>query len=203
MAQETIEAEFIIRDLDTLKAITHPLRLQILKGMKEPKTVKEIAAVLNIPPTKLYYHINQLESHNIIQVVDTNIVSGIIEKTYQVAARRFQVDENLLSDGEINDDKLNALLEAILDTTKEEIKNSFYAGLIEWPNRKKPTKGGMMRLHLELTESKAVEFYGRLETLVAEYGELSIQNEDDPTIPSFGLTITFYPVAEPSGADID
>lgn len=198
-----IETEFIIRDLDTLKAITHPLRLQLLKTVKEPKTVKEVAAVLNIPPTKLYYHINQLEKHGIIRVVATNIVSGIIEKTYQVTARRYRVDEDLLLDSEMSDENLETLLSAILDSTKEEIKSSFRAGLIDWLNREKPHKGGMARVHLQLSEAEASEFYQKLEALILEYSELCDSREDDSDIPSFGLTIAFYPVAEPATADID
>ncbi len=201
--QKKTVAEFIIRDLDTLKAITHPLRLQLLKTIKEPKTVKEISAILDIPPTKLYYHINQLEKHDIIRVVETNIVSGIIEKTYQVTARSYQVDENLLLDKEMSDENLDTLLGAILDTTKTEIKNSFRAGLVDWGKREKPNKGGMARLHLHFSEEKAIEFYGKLESLIAEYSEACEGNEDDPDIPAYGLTIAFYPVTKPSDTDID
>jgi len=199
----TVAAKFIIRDLDTLKAITHPLRLQLLKTIKEPKTVKEVSAVLDIPSTKLYYHINLLEKHDIIRVVETNIVSGIIEKTYQVTASRYQVDENLLLDNELSDENLDKLLEAILDATKAEIKNSFRAGLIDWTNREKPHKGGMARAHLQFTEQEATEFYGKLEALIAEYSAACEENEDDPDIPAYGLTIAFYPVTKPSGAKID
>ena len=201
--QSLVEAEFIIRDLDTLKSITHPLRLQLLKTIKEPRTVKEISAFLEIPPTKLYYHINQLEKFGIIRVVETNIVSGIIEKTYQVTAKSYKVDENLLLDQEMSDENLDELLGAILDTTKEEIKNSFRAGLIEWGNREKPNKGGMARAHLHFTEEEAIEFYGKLESLIAEYSEACEGNVDNPDIPAYGLTIAFYPVAKPSGANID
>jgi DNA-binding transcriptional ArsR family regulator len=199
----TIDAEFIIRDLDTLKSITHPLRLQLLKTIKEPRTVKEISAVLEIPPTKLYYHINQLEKFGIIRVVDTNIVSGIIEKTYQVTARSYKVDENLLLDQDMDDEALDKLLSAILDTTKVEIKNSFRAGLVEWGQREKPNKGGMARAHLHFTEEEAVEFYGKLESLIKEYSEAGEKNIDNPDIPAYGLTIAFYPVAKPSTTDLD
>lgn len=201
--KKTVEAEFIIRDLDTLKAITHPLRLQLLKTIKEPKTVKEVSAVLDILPTKLYYHINLLEKHGIIRVVETNIVSGIIEKTYQVTASRYQVDENLLLDSEMSDENLDKLLGAILDSTKEEIKNSFRAGLIDWTSPDKPNKGGMARVHLHFTEKEATEFYGKLQSLIEEYSEICEGNEDDPDIPAYGLAVAFYPVTKPAGANID
>ncbi|MCP4420888.1 MAG: helix-turn-helix transcriptional regulator, partial [Chloroflexi bacterium] len=70
---ELVAEEYIIRDLETLKAISHPLRIQLLKLIKQPKTVKEIASSLEMPPTKLYYHINLLEKNGIIRVVETQI----------------------------------------------------------------------------------------------------------------------------------
>ena len=75
-----LEEEFIIDNVDALKMIADPLRLQIMRSLEKPRTVKDLAAQLDIPATKLYYHVNQLETHKIIRVVDTRIVSGIIEK---------------------------------------------------------------------------------------------------------------------------
>ena len=197
-----IESEFLIRDLDTLKVITHPLRLQLLKSVKHPQTVKTLSEKVDIPPTKLYYHINLLEKHQIIRVVETNIVSGIIEKTYQATAKRYRVDEDLLLNSEMSDENLDALLGAVLDTTKDEIKSSFQAGHIDWLKREKPHKGGIARTHFQITEAEAAELYGKLEALLLEYSEMSEQRESDEHLPTYGLTLAFYPVTESSNADI-
>ena len=74
--------EFLVDDLEMLKVIAHNTRLDILQSLKKPKTVKEIARLLKLPATKLYYHVNLMEKHGLIQVVETNIVSGIVEKKY-------------------------------------------------------------------------------------------------------------------------
>ena len=56
--------EFVVKDLETMKVVTHPLRLQILEYLlAQPRTVKEIAEEIGTTPTKLYYHINLLEKH--------------------------------------------------------------------------------------------------------------------------------------------
>src|SRR5918912_4209068 len=86
-----------ITDLDRLRVIADPLRLRILETLIEPRTVKQVAAALGLAPTKLYYHINLLERHGLIVVVDTRLVSGILEKRYQAAARCFRVDHALLA----------------------------------------------------------------------------------------------------------
>jgi DNA-binding transcriptional ArsR family regulator len=70
--------EMTITDPETLKVIADSLRLQILRQLKQPKTVKEVGLSLEISPTKLYYHFSQLEKHELIRVVDTRLVSGIV-----------------------------------------------------------------------------------------------------------------------------
>src|SRR5919199_432922 len=89
--------ELTISDLDSLRVIADPLRLRILESLIEPRTVKQVAAELGIFPTKLYYHMQLLERHGLIMVVDTRLVSGILEKRYRAAARCFHVDHALLA----------------------------------------------------------------------------------------------------------
>ena len=73
----SIEEEYLVTDLETIKIISDPLRVQILEhiGLTSEVgkliTVKEIAEALDIPPTKLYYHINLLEKHDLIRVAET------------------------------------------------------------------------------------------------------------------------------------
>src|SRR5436189_2035227 len=87
------EQRMVIKDLDTLKAISDPLRLQIVEHMLAgARTVKQLAQELNTTPTKLYYHINMLEQYGLIKVTGTRVVSGIIEKQYHVAAYSIDIE---------------------------------------------------------------------------------------------------------------
>ena len=58
-------AERIISDVETLKALSDPVRLRILETMvtaaDEAWTVKRLAKALGTNTTKLYHHINILE----------------------------------------------------------------------------------------------------------------------------------------------
>lgn len=190
---QTPQGRFTISDLETLKIIADPLRLQILRTLKYPKTVKEIAAELDRSPTKLYYHVNQLEKHGLIEVAATNVVSGIIEKHYQAAARHYRVDHELLSDDEFAGEGLEALVMAILDDTKEEIRKSIKAGLIEL-SEKKPKKGRFLRSGFFLYPEQVEELGVALESLTEEYEVISKDNMDKPGSEAYGITIAFYPV---------
>lgn len=81
-ANDILQDEMMIEDAETLRVLADPLRLRIRELMVRPCTVKQVAAVLGIAPTKLYYHINLLEKHKLIVVVAARVVSGIIEKQY-------------------------------------------------------------------------------------------------------------------------
>ena len=72
-----------IGDPETLKLIADPLRLEILSLLSEPKTAKDLATVLGVPTTRLYYHLRILEERGLIRVVSRRLVSGIEEKTYR------------------------------------------------------------------------------------------------------------------------
>jgi DNA-binding transcriptional ArsR family regulator len=190
---ESPQNQFTISDVATLKVIADPLRLQILRTLKHPRTVKDIAAELDRPPTKLYYHVNQLEKHGLIQVAATNIVSGIIEKHYQAAARSYRVDDELLSDEEFTEDGLETLVMAILDDTKEEIRRSIKAGLIELSD-KAPHKGQFIRSGFRLYPEQAVELGSALESLGEKYEAMSKENTDESRSEPYGFTIALYPI---------
>jgi hypothetical protein len=185
--------EFVISDVDMLKLITHPLRLQLLGQFKRPRTVKETAAELDVAPTKLYYHVNLLEERGLLRVVDTQIVSGIIEKRYQVAARRYRVDDNMLSGG-AEDERFDALIGSFFQMAHDEIRQSMRAGLVDLRDRSKPHHGTLARLDFCLTAEQAEGLYGRLEAVIEEYQALSTANEADEAGQAYALTLTFFPV---------
>ncbi len=87
-----------ITTLEQLKAISDPLRMDILEIVAdEALTVKQIAEKLNQPATKLYYHVSELEDAGFVKLVGTRVKSGIIEKYYRIAAESMHVDRSLLN----------------------------------------------------------------------------------------------------------
>lgn len=192
------EVEFNINDLETLKVLADPLRLQIVELCTQaPRTVKQIAKVLNLPPTKLYYHIKQLEERSLIKVVDTRIVSGIVEKQYQAAAFNYRVDRELFSlTSQAGKEGLNVMLTGLFDDTREDIQNSAEADVLDVsPNDQddKPLNRSLLisRNTLHLPPDTAETFYHRLKDLVREYVDLS--NAAPTAEQTYGLLIALYP----------
>ncbi|MBZ0307526.1 MAG: ArsR family transcriptional regulator [Anaerolineae bacterium] len=182
--------------METLKVLADSLRLQIVKLLiLGPCTVKQIAAEVNLPPTKLYYHVKQLEDHGLIHVVDTRIVSGIIEKQYRAVAGGFRISKSLFSpefpDGREN---LNRMLTGIFEETRDDIQKSIQAGIVDLTDAERqnwlsPDSLALMRVMAHITRDDAHEFLRRLKVLLDEFGAA----EPDPRLPACGLLMVFYP----------
>lgn len=189
--------ELLIDDLETLKIISDPLRIQILELLLEPKTVKQIASVIGIPPTKLYYHVNLLEKHGVIRVVETNIVSGIIEKTYQIVAFSIRPAQSLFSLSVPESiESLDHVLSSVFDRTREDIMRSVQARVID-ASLPEDQQRGSHKLHItrvlaRLSPDRAESFYERLAALVEDFDEEG-HGADEKNTGNYTLVIVMYP----------
>jgi DNA-binding transcriptional ArsR family regulator len=187
---------FIIDSVDTLKVVADPLRLKIVELLRSgPHTVKQLGAALHTPLKKLYYHVNLLEEHGLIRVVSTRVVSGIIEKQYQVTAYRLSVDRALLAPDDSGGDSLDAFLSMILDHAKSEIKKGVRAGLIEVSEGKSLQERGLLlgRRWIRMSPARADEFLLRLKELEREF---ETPRADEETL-LYEILLGLYPTEPP------
>ena len=186
--------EFVVDDLDTLKVLADPLRLRIRDLMVEPTTVKQVAAALDLPPTKLYYHINLLEKHGLIVLVDTRIVSGIIEKHYQIAAQHVRVAKHLLSGGEDNPEGLSLTMTTFFETARDDLLQAVKAGAVEMDDEGERHKGLSLNTgSMRLTEEQAVEFYREVEELFDRYHALSDAQKGNTDLTRYRTFYVLFP----------
>jgi DNA-binding transcriptional ArsR family regulator len=171
---------YLVSDLETLKVLADPLRLRIRELMGKPTTVKQVAAKLDLPATKLYYHINLLEKHGLIVLVDTRVVSGIIEKHYQVAAHNVRVAKHLLSPGtDPAGEGLSLTIGSFFESARNELLQSVKEGIVDWNDEGERHKGLSLQTSImTLNEQEAAQFYREVESLFERYVELSRQNEE-------------------------
>jgi len=187
----------IIKDLDAAKSIADPLRLQIIEVLlSSPLTVKEIAGKLGLAPSKLYYHVNTLEKHGLIQVVDTTIHGNIIEKHYWVTAYDYHVDKDLynfnVTDSEGKENIISSVLTS-LDTTREDFIHSIEAQAFNLEHGAEPHPRNVINFRevAHIPDDKMSEFQERLQALHTEFSELD-DSDDEKTHP-WAFTIFLYP----------
>jgi DNA-binding transcriptional ArsR family regulator len=96
------QAVRLVEDVETLKAMADPTRMAILSALIQPgdpvMSVKELAAELGEPQTKLYRHVRQLQAAGLIRVAATRMVSGILEQQYQTCQHSLKLGAALVRD---------------------------------------------------------------------------------------------------------
>lgn len=196
---------FTITDLDTLKVVADARRMKIVESIvHEACTVKEIAERLNQPASQLYYHINMLEKHGLIRVVDTRIVSGIIEKWYGAAAKQFHIAQELLTTSQQTDEGREQLFGPLFDSAKQELKTSIEQGLVRLILDKDAAATPQMiflRGYTRMSQTRFQEFKSRMDEVLKEFSEDELEDEAPNQTLYSGLVAIFpTPNHTPDGA---
>jgi DNA-binding transcriptional ArsR family regulator len=204
----------VLRDPETVRLIADPLRLRLLELLREqPRTVTELADALDVPRTRLYYHMKLLEEHNLVAVDATREVSGITERTYRVTAYRFSVDKALLGPGGGAGSPLETYLAVVLDEVATEIRRAVAAGLIDVETTRDDAFGPrtllLGRQWFRFTPGQVAAFGERYAAFEAEFAAHAVFRDeacgDDAVEPADGdlyeWLVAFYPAVPPAGDD--
>lgn len=193
--------EQTIDDVDTLKVLADPLRLRIRELLVQPSTVKQLAAELDIPATKLYYHVNLLEKHGLITVVDTRVASGAMERVYQVTAYRVQVAPHLLTGNAQDDDTLTRSIVSVFNNARQELLNGIANGAVDPSITSEVHHGAkVVSLRLALTDDQARSLFALIDSVIDEFTKISDNNRDQKIVPTrlYRLFSAAFPVQPPN-----
>ena len=187
----------ILTDLEAVKAIADPLRSQIIEVLSPaPMTVNQIAEKLGLAPSKLYYHVNMLEKHGFLVVVDTSVRGNIIEKHYWITAYDYDIEKDLLNfnvttaDGKEN--VINMFLTS-LDTTREDFVRSIEARAFSLEHGASPKPRSVVnhRAVCHVSDGRIDEFHQRLAALFEEFQALEDAEAADGH--PWAFTAVLYP----------
>ena len=163
------EEPLIIKDASALKALAEPTRLQILLelGAGTAKTVKEVAAALDVNATRLYYHFKILEKAGLIRVSARRMISGIEERSYAATASSWtpapEPASGLAESG---------IIDALLEVVRAEVELAL-GSRSEAPLGQADSPVPLISFtRLALDERDVDEVRRRIEAIMLEYGEL-------------------------------
>ena len=89
-----MENIYKIQDYDHLKTLADARRLVILRLlMAQAMTVSQLGQVLDMHPAQARHHLKQLEKADLVELVDTRVVRGFVEKYYRARAHAFSLQE--------------------------------------------------------------------------------------------------------------
>lgn len=182
----------MIRDLETLRVVSDPLRVRILAAASHPATVKQIAKALKLAPGKLYYHIELLERHGLLVVDSTRVVSGITEKHYRAAAQELRVDRRIFG-ARAPREAFDAMMNAVLDATRVEAERSLQTGMLAIDENAGTIQAGLFtRTQIQLTPERASKLRHELEDAIAR---ARAESDTSSNTCYINLTIALFPLS--------
>ena len=176
-----------LADLDLVAEVTHPTRGAILRRLKSPHSVAELAELLDVPITRLYHHVNRLDDVGLIRVVAVRRVGAVTERRYQVVATSFQIAEELLTSTDPRE--LSVALTSLFDVAKLGFQRFVEAGGIA----EEPRDDGRSILSLGgviLSDARRRELMRELTALVRRFE--SDVDDDDPDGSRITLFVAAY-----------
>jgi DNA-binding transcriptional ArsR family regulator len=188
--------EFLIDDLETIELLNHPVRSTLLQLLLfHPRSVKELASELDVPVTRLYYHVNMLEDAGVIRVVETRKVGAMIQKLYQASARSYRPSPTFVQGIEDPRKAARVGVATVLDTARVDMEQVLTARFSDPAASHPPSALG--RTMLRLSTADAEEFRDQLTKLVETFEARS--SEDGLWI---GFTYVMAPSAGLTGSDM-
>ncbi|WP_020153807.1 winged helix-turn-helix domain-containing protein [Caldibacillus debilis] len=143
------------KELEIAKSLFNLQRIRILQAVKEKeKTVKEIAEILNEKPSRLYYHVHQLEDLGLLEVVREKQVGNLIQKYYKSVDKDTFPDEFTFTGKEAYDnaDYIISQLYAFID----EALSKIYTDLNKKDYRKVSSEASIINVQLTKDEWREV-----------------------------------------------
>jgi DNA-binding transcriptional ArsR family regulator len=194
----------LVSDVDTLKAMADPLRMRVLQLLMadygKAWTTKDIARSVGISPTKLYYHLNLLEARGLIEVRETRMINGIVERHYGSGQRQLSFTHGWTGENaRAGAESVGGMVTSVLDQVRDEINDGLRRGAI-YPSRDAPEDKRMI-VHREvaaITLDRVPELRERISELIGEFvaeGAPTGQGAD------FGLLVAMHPLVARDSAE--
>ncbi|HRE03621.1 MAG TPA: helix-turn-helix domain-containing protein [Ilumatobacteraceae bacterium] len=192
----TTSAELVLTDLDVLGEIVHPMRSRILRHLGQPHTAADLAALLDMPVTRLYHHLNRLEQVGLIHVVATRRVAAVTERRYQVVAQRFLLGRDLGPD--IEPAEVALAIGSVFDFTKLQLQREIERAPRDRALPDLRTRSAISMSEYRVAPGRAQEFIDRVRALIDEFEHDYADGEPPETDPAdrVALLIAAFPVTD-------
>lgn len=159
---------FWIDDMETFEIIGDTVRLEIMEWLRHPRSVKELAELMEVPRTRLYHHIGLLVDAGVIRVVESREVGAMTERIYQVAAQSFQPSPSFL---ESSDPRRQAqiILDALFAATRADFVRAVEDGLVDLRDCQEARTAEVARRSMMLSGDRLHRFLEELDRIYTEY----------------------------------
>ncbi|MFG6402347.1 ArsR/SmtB family transcription factor [Microbacterium sp. P04] len=102
----------VLEDSAAVEVALDPMRSAILDALSEPGSASTIAAAIGSTRQKVNYHLKALETHGLVEPVETRTWGGITERFVQRSARYLVVSPSVLQNISLDPDQVADRLSA-------------------------------------------------------------------------------------------
>jgi len=86
----------LVGETDRASAMLHPVRLRILRELREPGSASTVARTLEMPRQKVNYHLRELEKAGFLEEVEQRRAGNCIERIVRAKASHYLIHPELL-----------------------------------------------------------------------------------------------------------
>lgn len=86
----------VVTDSRRAQRMLHPTRLLILKQLAEPASAAALARRLSLPRQRLNYHLRELESQRLVELVEQKDRGSVSERIYRRTAESYAISVDAL-----------------------------------------------------------------------------------------------------------
>ena len=87
----TAEAVHVVSETARAHALLNPTRLAIMEHLREPGSAASLARKLNLPRQRVNYHVRELQSHHLIELIEERRRGSVTERIYQRTAESYAI----------------------------------------------------------------------------------------------------------------
>lgn len=182
-----IAEELVLDDLASFKALANPLRLKLLHELRSARSVTDVASSLDVPKTRLYYHINALAEAGIIEVLDTRKVGTQIEKIYRIVGKQIRPGPAVWENVDDPYDFAEVAATLVIDPARVELVESLAYSASDGFDLER-INGTLGRTIASIPRERVAEFSERVNTIATDMAEANAED---------GLVVTFTYVLLP------
>ena len=91
MARRSQVSLQVVQSSERAAAMLHPLRMQVLEALREPRSATGLARLIGLPRQKVNYHLRELEKHGFVELVEERRKGNCIERIYRSTARAYVI----------------------------------------------------------------------------------------------------------------
>jgi len=195
LAEAESQAVRAVDNVDMLKAMADPTRMAILTALMKTRhdlpvmSVKELAAELGEPQTKLYRHVRQLEAAGLIRVASTRMVSGILEQRYQASQQDLIFGRGFIRE---HADESIGLMQTLIDRFRDGFFEAFKAdrqSAGDEPAAEPYRKPVLFFSDVKISPARAAELKDKLEEIM---NDLNDEKTEDPNGVPVNLLISCF-----------